>query len=368
VLLTLGVIVLHFTRPPIPYSAQSASLEQTVQARVLAVQDHSTSTDENGLIIVNQRLTLEVVSKGDYHRESVTVDYHGMGPTERAVAFSKGQRALVMISERPDGETFFAVADHVRLMPLAIIAGLFAITTLAMGRWQGLRALVGLALSGLLIGGFIIPQILAHRDPVLVSLAGTAMLLAVTLYLIQGWDMIAHASLLAMLVSLAFTGLLAILWTQIAQLTGFGSEETMYLQAVGVGVQMRGLLLAGMIIGAAGVLDDVILAQALTVFELAGADPTLLRRALYSKGMKIGVAHLASMINTLMLAYASTALPLIILFYLYPEPWYLTINRELIAEEVIRTLVGSLGLMMAVPLTTTIAAWAAGRQGEGVRG
>jgi len=192
--------------------------------------------------------------------------------------------------------------------------------------------------------------------------------LAVTLYLIQGWDMIAHASLLAMLVSLAFTGLLAILWTQIAHLTGFGSEETMYLQAVGVGVQMRGLLLAGMIIGAAGVLDDVILAQALTVFELAEADSTLLRHELYSKGMKIGVAHLASMINTLMLAYASTALPLIILFYLYPEPWYLTINRELIAEEVIRTLVGSLGLMMAVPLTTTIAAWAAGRQGEGVRG
>ena len=123
---------------------------------------------------------------------------------------------------------------------------------------------------------------------------------------------------------------------------------------------MRGLLLAGMIIGAAGVLDDVVIAQSVTVFELATANTALSRHELYRRGLKIGVVHLASMVNTLILAYASAALPLIILFYLYPEPWYLTINRERIAEEIIRGLVGSIGLMMAVPLTTAIAAWVAG--------
>ena len=160
-----------------------------------------------------------------------------------------------------------------------------------------------------------------------------------------------------MLAALGVTGALAVSWTKLAYLTGFGSEETMFLQAMGVGIEMRGLLLAGMIIGAASVLDDVVLAQAVTVFELAAANADLSRGELYRRSMKIGVTHLASMINTLVLAYASAALPLLLLFYLYPEPWYLTINRELIAEEIVRTLVGSVGLMLAVPLTSAISAW-----------
>jgi uncharacterized membrane protein len=363
-LVTLVTIVgaLHFTRPPIAYQAQTASQEQTVEARVLDVIHTDTHTDDNGLIIVNQKLTLEILSQGPYQERKITLDYQGMGPTARAITFHEGQHALVMAfadPENPDGEPYFAVADHVRLGPLAALLALLVILTIGMGRGQGLRALIGLTLSGLLIGGFMIPQILAHRDPVLTSLTGTALLLAITLYLIQGWNTIAHTSLIAVLVSLGFTGLLAILWTQITHLTGFGSEETLYLQAVGVSVEMRGLLLAGMIVGMAGVLDDIILAQAVTTFELFNADRTLSRRDLYRRGMKIGLTHLASMINTLILAYASTALPLMILFYLYPEPWYLTINRELIAEEIVRALVGSLGVMAAVPLTTTIAAWVA---------
>jgi uncharacterized membrane protein len=242
---------------------------------------------------------------------------------------------------------------------LGLLAGLFAVVTIVIGRWQGLRALVGLALSALLIGGFILPQILAHRNPVLVTLLSTGLLLAVTLYLIQGWNAAGHTALLGVLISLAITGGLAVLWTRAAYLTGFGSEETLFIQSAGVGIQMRGLLLAGMILGAAGVLDDVVIAQAVTVFELHDADARLTPRQLYKRGMRVGVTHLTSMVNTLVLAYASTALPLVILFFLYPEPGHLTVNRELIAEEVVRTLVGSLGLMLAVPLTTAVAAWVA---------
>lgn len=353
------IAILHVTRPEIRYSAQIASLETTVRARVLSVGNEEITVDENGLVMVFQELELEIRSKGEYQGHPIAVSYNGMGPTVEAARFRKGQQALVMISKRTDGQTFFQVADHVRLTPIALIVGLFVTLTLIIGRGRGLRALLGLVLSGLLIGGFIMPQILAHRDPMLVSLAGTAALLAVTLYLIQGWNSTGHAALLGMLAALAVTGALAVGWTKLAYLTGFGSEETMFLQAMGVGVEMRGLLLAGMIIGAASVLDDVVLAQAMTVFELAAANAALSRGELYRRSMKIGVTHLASMINTLVLAYASASLPLLLLFYLYPEPWYLTINRELIAEEIVRTLVGSVGLMMAVPLTTAIAAWAA---------
>jgi len=353
------IVVLHLTRPEIPYSAQVSALEPTVQARVLDVGKEESTVDENGLVIVMQELELEIVSKGEYQGQTITVSYSGMGPTLDAVRFRKGQHALVMISKRPDGQTFYQVADHVRLGPIALIVGLFIALTLGIGRGKGVSALLGLGLSALLIGGFIMPQILAHRDPTLVSLAGAALLLAATLYLIQGWNPTGHAALLGMLAALAVTGALAVGWTKLAYLTGFGSEETMFLQAVGVGIEMRGLLLAGMIIGAAGVLDDVVLAQAVTVFELAAANVNLSRGELYRRSMKIGIAHLASMINTLVLAYASAALPLLLLFYLYPEPWYLTINRELIAEEIVRALVGSVGLMLAVPLTSIIAAWAA---------
>ena len=355
-LLTALVAMLHITRPPLAYSEQVATLEETVQARVLAVLREDSQPTPDGMVMVAQELTLEILSRGDFEGQRVTVTYNGMGTTLDTARFREGQRALMMIAQRPDGQTFYQMADKVRLWPLAIIGALFVGITAAVGRWQGLRALIGLGLSGALIGGFVLPQILAHRDPVTVALAGMALLLAVTLYLIQGWNVIGHTATLSMLASLGFTGLLAVLWTRFTFLTGFGSEETMFLQAVGVTLDMRGLLLAGMIIGAAGVLDDVVLAQAVTVFELARANPLSPWRRLYRQGMKVGVAHLASMVNTLVMAYASTALPLFILFYLYPEPWYLTINRELIAEEIIRTLVGSTGLMLAVPFTTLVAA------------
>lgn len=358
-LLVSAVLFLHFTRPEIPYSAQAASLDETVQAKVLQVNDSHIAPDQSGMLVATQELEMEITSRGESRGQRITVNYQGMGPTEQSAAFRAGESALVMVSQRPDGQTFYAVADHVRMVPLGLLTLIFVVVTAIVGRWQGVRAVLGLVLSIMLIGGFILPQIMAMRNPVMVTLVGSAMLLAVTLYLIQGWNPVGHTALLGMLISLAFTGLLSVGWTHYAYLSGFGSEEVLYLQAVGVVLDMRGLLLAGMILGAAGVLDDVVLAQAMTAFEIAEIDPTLSVGEIYKRGMKVGVAHLTSMVNTLVLAYASSALPLIILFYLYPEPWYLTINRELIAEEVVRTLVGSLGLMLAVPLTTAIAAWAA---------
>jgi uncharacterized membrane protein len=362
-------ITMYVTRPPIPYTQETATVGETVRARVDEVVDETDTVGEDGLVEVAQTLTLRILSRGPHRDETVTVDYNGSGPTLSAVRFAPGEQALVMISTLPasagvSGRTVYQVADHVRLLPLALVTAAFALVTVGIGRWQGVRALIGLLLSGVLIGGFVLPQILALRDPMLVALVSTGLLLAVTLYLIQGWNPTGHAALLGMTASLAATGVLAVISTKVTYLTGFGSEETLYLQAVGVAVQMRGLLLAGMILGAAGVLDDVILAQAVTVFELSATDRTLHSRELYRRGMRVGVTHLTSMINTLVLAYASTALPLLILFYLYPEPWYLTINRELIAEEIVRALVGSTGLMLAVPLTTAVAAWAAPRLGS----
>ena len=363
---------LHFTRPPIQYESQDPALENTVQARVLDIKESQIQEDDVGFVQIYQLLELEITSKGEYQGQRVTVAYNGMGSAARDVAFKVGERALVMINTPPDSAPFgngapgdasthFIVTDHIRLMPLVALTGVLALAAVLIGKWQGVRALIGLSLSVVMLGGFIIPQILAERDPTFVTLVGTGATLAVTLFLIQGWNPPAHAALLSIIASLAATALLAILWTRLAHLSGFGSEETLYLHAMGVRLNMRGLLLAGAIIGAGGVLDDVVLAQSVSAFELAAAAPDLGFRELYRRTMKVGNAHLLTMINTLVLAYASTALPLIILFVLYPEPGYMTLNRELIAQEMVHALVGSLGVMLAVPLTTGIAAWVAGK-------
>ncbi len=326
-------IAMHVSRPPIGYAQETASLGVTVRARVQQVLKESNALGEDGLVMVNQKLEVCILSKGEHQGEVVMLEYNGSGPTLSAVRFRPGSQALVMISTVPDGanaegRTLYQVADHVRLVPLALIAASFGGVIVVIGRWKGVRALVGLALSGLLIGGFVIPQILAHRDPVVVALVSTGLLLAITLYLIQGWNVTGHTALVGMLVSLLVTGLLAMLATKVAYLTGFGSEETLFLKAVGIGVQMRGLLLAGMVLGAAGVLDDVIIAQSVAVFELSATDPSLRPRTLYERSMRIGVTHLASMINTLVLAYASGSFP--------PDP-LLHPSRALVPHDQPRT-------------------------------
>ncbi len=363
-LLVAAMGVLYATRPPLHYRATDASSEATVRAEVLTVEDEQIGEDENGMVSISQQLRLRILSAGKFEGREVEVTYNGLGPALRDVQFHAGDKVVLMAAIRPDGTAHFAVADRMRLEPLALLLLFFVLLTVAVGRWQGVSALVGLVLSFVVIGGFILPQILGDRDPVLVAVVGSATLLAITLYFIQGWGPITHTALLGMMASLFITGLLAIGWTSLAHLTGFGSEETMYLQATGVRLDMRGLFLAGVIIGAAGVLDDVVLAQAVGTFELAAVNPALSTRELYRRGMKMGNAHLASMVNTLVLAYTSTALPLLILFYLYTEPWYLTLNRELIAEELVRMLVGSAGLILAVPITTALAAWVAPRLGS----
>jgi len=366
ILLIIALGVLHVTRPPEKFASQNATQENTVQAKVLAVGDETVSEMPTGEQLYSRDIEVQILSEGPFEGQTMTLNQRRMDQTS-SITPRAGQRVLIILAQQPDGQVVPFLADRVRLTPLALLAALFVAVTLGVSRGQGLRALLGLLLSLAAIGGFILPQLLAGRAPLLVTFVGMGTLMAVTLYLIQGWNIRTHTAFLALLGCLSVTALLALLWVEVSALTGFGSEETLYLQATGVTLDMQGLLLAGIVIGASGVLDDVVLAQAVSVYEIAEANPALTVREIFRRGMKIGNAHLASMVNTLVLAYASTALPLIILFALYTEPWYLTLNREFIAEEVVRTLVGSLGLLLAVPLTTAIAAWMAPQMGEAAR-
>ena len=238
---------------------------------------------------------------------------------------------------------------------LIALLALFIVVIVAVSRWKGVRSLLGMAISFYVITQFILPLILAGRDPVLVSVIGAFGLLAVNQYLIYGWLLKTHAAVLGILISLVITGALAALFVDATRLSGFGAEEVSFLQVAAGSINPRGLLLAGILIGAIGVLDDLTISQASSVFELSRANRALGLRDLYRRAMNIGQDHIASTVNTLVLAYVGASLPLLLLFAVYPQPFGQIVNREFVTEEVVRTLVGSLGLVSAVPITTLLA-------------
>jgi uncharacterized membrane protein len=211
-------------------------------------------------------------------------------------------------------------------------------------------------LTFLVIVGFIVPAILGGRSPLTVALVGAVAIMIITLYLSHGYSPKTTAAVVGTAGALAITGLLAVIFVAAAQLTGFTSEEARLANLEVGGLSLRGLLLAGIIIGGLGVLDDVTMSQSSTVFELRRANPAAGFGDLLRGGLNVGRDHIAATVNTLFLAYAGAALPLLILFVVGIDPLPTVLTSEIVAVEIVRTLVGSIGLIAAVPLTTALAA------------
>jgi uncharacterized membrane protein len=207
-----------------------------------------------------------------------------------------------------------------------------------------------------IILAYIIPHVLAGDNPITVSLIGSGILLGVSLYLTYGWNLKTHASVLSMILALLITGLLSILFVDLAHLTGYGDENALYLiQLSSVQINAQGLLLGGMIIGTLGILDDLVTSQSAAVVEIHGANPALGFKQTYLRAMHIGQDHVAATVNTLVLSYTGAALPLLLVFTLANGSYQYLLNSEMLAEEIVRTLVGSIGLVAAVPISTLIA-------------
>jgi uncharacterized membrane protein len=278
--------------------------------------------------------------------------------------YRAGDDVVAAIDKLPDGTQSVAVVDRWRLPLLQGLLGAFALVTVAIAGWRGLRALVSLALTLVLAVQLLIPLLLAGWSPVGLAVGFGVVITVATLLLTQGLTRATIAAVLGTAIGLAITGALAVITTQLARFTvAQGSEQVVYLQQLGGGaIDLSGLLLAAVIFGGLGVLNDVAISQAVTVDELLAADPTLSKRELYTRTMRVGVAHLAATINTLVFAYLGTALPLLVLLALQIESISVTVNEEVIAVEVVRTIVGSIGILSAVPFATLIACWLAPTQ------
>lgn len=265
----------------------------------------------------------------------------------------------IVVAYAPDAveELKYYFADFQRKPPLMVLGVLFALFVVLLGRWRGVAALAGFAISLSILIWFVLPAILQGTSPLLVSITGASAVMLVALYLAHGVNVRTTTALLGTFASLTLTGGLAYLFVELARLSGFSSEEAFFLRASAEQVNLQGLVLGGIIIGSLGVLDDVTITQASAVWELHIANPAYGFKQIYRSALRIGRDHIASTVNTLVLAYAGAALPLLVLFSLAESRIGDVLNGEIVAEEIVRTLVGSIGLVAAVPITTALAAF-----------
>ena len=331
-----------------------------LKAKVLEVITEEEKTREDGSIYKQQNLRLEAV---EGPRRGQEIIYYGISDIEVANAnfYKAGDRVFVDIFQDELGEETVYVVDFVRNKALYILAFIFVLAVIVVGRTKGIRALLSLFLSFVVILKFILPQILAGRDPFLVSLIGGLAIMAAIIYITEGINRKSHIAIFSVLLSLLLTLVLSVIFSNLARLTGLSQEDTIFLIGIGqVEINFRGLLLAGMLIGAIGVLDDIIVGQIEAVARIKEANPSLSPRKIFMLAYKIGNTHLGAIINTLFLTYAGASLSLLLLFVIHQETGLsLTraLNSEAVTTEVIRTMVGSIGVMASMPIATFLAAY-----------
>jgi uncharacterized membrane protein len=326
---------------------------ETAKANVIEILDEGVQ-DLFGSPAPYQILLIEIMD-GPYQGIRLEADLGIQQFLPESSRLRPGENILVMISQRPDGLSAHFI-DFERRQSLIWLFAAFVLVSILISGWKGVRSLIGITFSLGMIIFFIIPQILAGKDPVLVSIVGGFIFLSISMYLVYGWNLKTHSAVLGILVAMTITGLLAVFFVDFTRLTGFGDENAMFLiQQNAQPISIRGLLLAGILIGSLGVLDDLVISQASAVFELFSANSKLSLKFLYRRAMNIGRDHVAATVNTLVLAYAGSSLPMLLLFSINSGDYAMLANMSIVSEEIVRTLVGSIGLFMAVPITTFLA-------------
>ncbi|HEX2414051.1 MAG TPA: YibE/F family protein [Thermoleophilaceae bacterium] len=256
----------------------------------------------------------------------------------------------------PVAGTAYSISDFERGRPMLLLAGLFVLVVLVFARWRGALSLLGLAFSLALVLLFVVPSILDGNSPLAVAVTGALAIALVTIPLAHGGGAKSVSALLGTAASLMLTAGLAVLFTELTHLTGLATEEATFLGLGQADLSLQGLLLAGMVIGALGVLDDVTISQASTVLALRRANPDLPFGSLFGRALDVGRDHVSATVNTLVLAYVGAALPILLIFSAADLGLSEAANLEIVAKEIVATLVGSIGLVAAVPITTALAA------------
>jgi len=268
----------------------------------------------------------------------------------------EGDRILVSSAELGNGTTVYSFHDYQRGTPLVLLLVVFVIAVLLLGRWRGLGAVAGLSASLVVLIVFMLPSLLDGNSPIVVAIVGSVTIAYIAIFLAHGLNVASAVALLSTFLSLTLTGILGWLFVELAKFTGYSDESSYYLDVLGLDIDARGVILAGIVIGSLGVLDDVTVTQVSAVWQLRRTNPDGAWTDIYRPAMAIGRDHVSSTVNTLFLAYAGASLPLLLLFTQARQSTGAIVGKEVVAVEVVRSLVGSIGLVASVPISTALAA------------
>jgi len=344
-----------------PVSAQ----EPVIEPPTYFLGRVDTELERSVISELDQLFTQRILIKRDDTGELVEVSVGSQfQPLNRQQLIPEGRQLVLAEQTLSTGESEVVVADVFRLPTVLTLFVIFIVVVVVIGGKQGFFAFLGMALSILILLQFVVPQILSGANPIFISLVGALVIGAVTIYVAHGVNLKSHVALLSTVLVLALVVVLSYAAVTSAQLVGLGSEEAYFLQfgphAV---INLQGLLLGGILLGALGVLDDVTVSQVSIVFQLRAVKQKISKKELYARSLAVGKDHVASLVNTLVLAYAGANMPLFLLFVLNEQtPDWVTLNSDIIVEEVVRTLAGSIGLVLAVPVATALATWVALRK------
>lgn len=333
------------------------------QPIVLALDDTSQSF-ESKIIKIDDEKEIEVMGTKQLYQKlelitpdnkNITIE-NGNQPLVNTIKYTLNDRVLVNKTVDLDNNPSYVIVDFIRKDSLISLSILFVILLVLIARWKGVASILSMIFTFVVIFQFILPRILAGDNPVLIAIVGSLVIIPISFYMSHGLNKKTSVAIVSSFITLISTTILASIFIKLGHLTGLSSEEAGMLSLGQSSLNMKGILLAGIVVGALGVLDDITISQAAIVDELAITAKLTKARDLYSRSMVIGKDHITSMVNTLVLAYAGASLPLLLIFMNNPHPFGEIINYEIIAEEIIRTLIGSIGLILAVPITSYIAA------------
>lgn len=348
-LTVLGLVVLW----PSHGSGSDAPAQRTVHGSVVAIAIAPCTGTAVEDLVECRVLTIQLDSGPDAGQQTRLEQGITSG---KARVPEVGDDLILTADPAGDGTWIYNFADYERSSSMFVLTLLFVFAVVILGGWRGLGALTGLAVSIVVLVAFVLPALLVGSNPVVVAIVGASVIAFASLYLAHGFNSPTNVALLSTLAALALTGFLAWVFIELTTLTGLSDENAAFLDSLGVHLDPRGLLLAGVVIGSLGVLDDVTVTQVSAVSELHRSRPDAGFQDLYRSALRIGRDHISSTVNTLFLAYAGAALPLLLLFTQVRQSITTTATQEVVAVEIVRTLVGSIGLIASVPIATGMAA------------
>lgn len=358
-IIVLLILIAGFFAIQVPVHAQEQTAytePEFYRAVVIGEPIENPTTYEGpfGPALIRQEVPLRILHGPDTGTE-LTLDFDVKQSDLTHGRLKKSDQVIVGTQMIAQEKTYY-ISDIYRLNALWWLLGFFVVLILLLARSGGLRAILGLAISFGVIIWIVLPNIQNGGNTIMIAFLSTLLITTVSIFIAHGFRSRTTIAFVSTVCTILLSLGLSLFFTDIMHLFGLGSEEAFFLQGTDKTFNLRGILIAGIIIGTLGVLDDITTAQAAVVEELHLANPNFTAKELFKRGSSVGREHIISLVNTLILAYTGASLPLLLLFQIYERPTWLVLNSEIIMEEIVRMLIGSIALALAVPLTTYLAA------------